>query len=96
MTNLQIAGLFGIGIAIAIGGVAWGYDQYQKRKTERERFLHEIARLEKDISDLDQMYAESQSRLRSKDEQNRALIEEIMRLREELESYRVALWYASA
>lgn len=96
MTNLQIFGLFGIGIGIGIAGVAWGYDQHQKRKKEQERFRHEIAGLEEQISDLAQIYAELDSRLRDEDDQKRALLEEIMQLREELESYRVALWYASA
>ena len=96
MTNLQIVGLCGIGIGIGIGGVAWGYDQYQKRKTEQERFRCEVARLEERISNVEQRRAELNSRLSDKDDQNRVLLLEIMQLREELESYRVALWHASA
>ena len=96
MTNLQIAGLFVIGTGIAIGGVAWGYDQYQKRKKEQERFRHEIAGLEERISDLEQMCAELNSLLSDENDEKHALLEKIMKLREERESYRVALWYASA
>ncbi len=102
MTNFQIAGLVGVGVGIC--GVAWGYDQYQKRKRERELFQSEIARLEEQILDVEQRLDESISLLHDKNEQNGRLLREItllhaerFRLLEEREAAnRVAFWQASA
>lgn len=80
MTNLQIVGLCG-GIGI-VAGVALAYDQHRKRKREQELFRFNIAHLEERCSDLEQMHAESISRLHGKDEQVRVLLQENLSLKE--------------
>ncbi len=95
----------GLSVAIGIAGGAIAYDQYQKRKREQERFRRAVARLDERIADLTPIFARQNShlikqgdqtrelilQLVKKDEQVRALLREIIQLRDERD---LALWHA--
>ena len=73
---------------LAIGGIAYGCDQADKREEELKRERAEIGKLKNRISELEQEHAHLLPALGKKNRQVRALADEICRLRGELEDAR--------
>ena len=74
----------GIAALVAGAAIADDVDQRNKRAEEQQRFRREIARLSTTIAELERAHATLSSRLGEKDQQVRALAEEVLRLRAEL------------
>ena len=77
----------GVMALIAGAAVADDVDQRDKRAAEQQRFRREIARLSARISELDAAHRTLSALLGEKNQQVRAMAEEIIRLRAELASW---------
>ena len=73
---------------VAVGGIAYGCDQADKREEEQKRARAKIAKLENRISELERKYDHLLPVLGKKNRQVRALADKICRLRGELENAR--------
>ena len=80
--------LIGISALIGIAGIAYGCDQENKREEEQKRAHAEIAKLKYRISALEQEHDRLLPVLGKKDHQVRTLVDEIAKLRSELEEAR--------
>ena len=76
--------IIGISALLAIGGVAYGCDQENKRKEEQKRARTEIAKLKNQISKLERKHDRLLPVLGKRNYQVRVLAGEIVRLRGEL------------
>lgn len=73
----------GIATLVAGAAIADDVDQRNKRAEEQQRFRREIARLSARIAELERAHATLSSLLGEKNQQVRAMAEEILRLRAE-------------
>lgn len=74
----------GIATLVAGAAIADDVDQRNKRAEAQQRFRREIARLSARIAELERAHATLSSLLGEKNQQVRAMAEEILRLRAEL------------
>jgi len=77
----------GVATLIAGAAIADDVDQRNKRAEEQQRFRREIAKLTTKIAELEAAHATLSAILGEKNQQVRAMAEEILRLRAELANW---------
>jgi capsule polysaccharide export protein KpsE/RkpR len=74
----------GIGLLIGVMGSAFGLDQQKKRESDATKYCDRLQVLEANLTTKEEQLADLQSRLGEKNDQVRALVVEIQRLRDDI------------